>query len=100
VITHCALLFGFAARCPARHRRGRGHLAIDAANNYIFSPHKFVALVGVENLVIVEGNKKLAMAYATHVLDVYDHFAWRWTVNQKTTADAYLKTTPDEWLNW
>jgi phosphatidylserine/phosphatidylglycerophosphate/cardiolipin synthase-like enzyme len=30
-----------------------------------------------ENLVMIEGNKKLAMAYATHVLDVYDHFSWR-----------------------
>lgn len=28
-----------------------------------------------ENLLIIEGKKKLAMAYATHVLDVYDHFA-------------------------
>ncbi len=53
-----------------------------------------------ENLILIEGNKKLAMAYATHVLDVYDHFAWRWTVNQGTSADAHLKTTPDGWLNW
>jgi phosphatidylserine/phosphatidylglycerophosphate/cardiolipin synthase-like enzyme len=53
-----------------------------------------------ENLVMIEGNKKLAMAYATHVLDVYDHFAWRWTVNQGTSVDAHLKTTPNEWLNW
>jgi hypothetical protein len=53
-----------------------------------------------ENLLMIEGNKTLAMAYATHVLDVYDHFAWRWTVNQGTTSDAHLKTKPDEWLNW
>ena len=53
-----------------------------------------------ENLVMIEGNKKLAMAYATHVLDVYDHFSWRWTVNQGTSADANLKTKPDDWLNW
>jgi phosphatidylserine/phosphatidylglycerophosphate/cardiolipin synthase-like enzyme len=53
-----------------------------------------------ENLVIIEGNKKLAMAYATHVLDVYDHFSWRWSVNQGTSADAHLKTTPDAWLQW
>jgi phosphatidylserine/phosphatidylglycerophosphate/cardiolipin synthase-like enzyme len=53
-----------------------------------------------ENLLMIKGNKKLAMAYATHVLDVYDHFAWRWTVNQRSSAvDAHLKTTPDEWLN-
>lgn len=53
-----------------------------------------------ENLVMIEGNKKLAMAYATHVLDVYDHFAWRWTVNHGTSLDANLKTQPDDWLNW
>jgi phosphatidylserine/phosphatidylglycerophosphate/cardiolipin synthase-like enzyme len=53
-----------------------------------------------ENLVIIQGNKRLAMAYATHVLDVYDHFAWRWTTNKGTAADAHLKTTPDDWLNW
>jgi PLD-like domain len=53
-----------------------------------------------ENLVMIEGNKKLAMAYATHVLDVYDHFAWRWAVSQGSKADATLKTTPDDWLNW
>jgi hypothetical protein len=53
-----------------------------------------------ENLLLIKGNKKLAMAYATHVLDIYDHFAWRWTVNQGSSAvDAHLKTTPDEWLN-
>ena len=53
-----------------------------------------------ENLVMIEGNKKLAMAYATHVLDVYDHFAWRWTEERGTSVDANLKTTPDDWLNW
>jgi phosphatidylserine/phosphatidylglycerophosphate/cardiolipin synthase-like enzyme len=53
-----------------------------------------------ENLVMIEGNKKLAMAYATHVLDVYDHFAWRWALKRGTSADATLKTTPDEWLSW
>jgi phosphatidylserine/phosphatidylglycerophosphate/cardiolipin synthase-like enzyme len=54
-----------------------------------------------ENLVMIKGNKKLAMAYATHVLDVYDHFAWRWSIrNGDQSADATLKSTPDEWLNW
>lgn len=53
-----------------------------------------------ENLVIIEGNKKLAMAYATHILDVYDHFAWRWTEQRGTSTDANLKTKPDDWLNW
>jgi phosphatidylserine/phosphatidylglycerophosphate/cardiolipin synthase-like enzyme len=53
-----------------------------------------------ENLVMIKGNKRLAMAYATHVLDVYDHFAWRWTVNQGGTTDASLKTKPEDWLDW
>lgn len=54
-----------------------------------------------ENLVIIEGDKQLAVAYATHVLDVYDHFAWRYTVKRlgKKGADQSLKDTPDEWLN-
>lgn len=53
-----------------------------------------------ENLLMIEGNKKLAMAYATHVLDVYDHFAWRWTVNNGSAVDVHLKTKPDDWLSW
>lgn len=55
-----------------------------------------------ENLVLIEGNKKLAQAYATHVLDVYDHFSWRWGLaqNGKLSQDSYLKSTPDAWLNW
>ena len=53
-----------------------------------------------ENLIMIEGNKQLAMAYATHVLDVYDHFAWRWTVNHGTRVDAHLKTRPEDWLSW
>jgi phosphatidylserine/phosphatidylglycerophosphate/cardiolipin synthase-like enzyme len=53
-----------------------------------------------ENLLIIEGNKKLAMAYATHVLDVYDHFSWRWMVNHGTTIDTNLKTVPADWLGW
>ena len=30
-----------------------------------------------ENLVIVQGNKALAQAYAVHIEGVYDHFSWR-----------------------
>ena len=51
-----------------------------------------------ENLVIVKGERYLAEAYATHVLDIYDHFSWCWLVQQgKVPADAGLKTKPDEW---
>ena len=30
---------------------------------------------------VVRGHRALAEAYATHVLDIYDHFAWRYLVN-------------------
>ena len=54
-----------------------------------------------ENLVIIEGDRKLAAAYASHVLDVYDHFSWRYTVKRlgDKAADQSLKGTPDEWLD-
>ena len=47
-----------------------GHLAIDAADNYVFSPKKFVALVGVENLVIVDTEDALLIAHRDHSQDV------------------------------
>jgi mannose-1-phosphate guanylyltransferase len=47
-----------------------GHLAIDAANNYVYSPNKFVALVGVENLVIVDTDDALLIAHRDHSQDV------------------------------
>ncbi|MDE2402136.1 MAG: hypothetical protein KGL90_10765 [Burkholderiales bacterium] len=51
-----------------------------------------------ENLVIVKGQRALAEAYATHVLDIYDHFSWRWMVQRDgTKADASLKIKSDEW---
>ena len=47
-----------------------GHLSIDAADNYVFSPRKFVALVGVENLVIVDTEDALLIAHRDHSQDV------------------------------
>jgi mannose-1-phosphate guanylyltransferase len=47
-----------------------GHLAIEATDNYIFSPKKFVALVGVENLVIVDTEDALLIAHRDHSQDV------------------------------
>ena len=47
-----------------------GLLAIDAANNYVYSPRKFVALVGVENLVIVDTEDALLIAHRDHSQDV------------------------------
>ena len=47
-----------------------GHMAMDAGNNYIYSPRKFVALVGVENLVIVDTEDALLIAHRDHSQDV------------------------------
>ena len=54
-----------------------------------------------ENLVVIEGNKNLAVAYATHVLDVYDHFSWRYMINRLGTkgADQSLANEPKKWLD-
>ena len=47
-----------------------GLMALDAANNYVYSPRKFVALVGVENLVIVDTEDALLIAHRDHSQDV------------------------------
>ncbi len=47
-----------------------GHLALDAANNYVYSPKKFVALVGVQNLVVVDTEDALLIAQRDHSQDV------------------------------
>ena len=51
-----------------------------------------------ENLVLIRGNRKLAAAYASHVLDVYDHFAWRVAQQDpRQKGDGFLKVKPDDW---
>jgi len=35
-----------------------------------------------ENLVIVKGDRAVAEAYAAHVLDVYQHYRWRWRLQE------------------
>jgi len=47
-----------------------GLLALDSGDNYIFSPKKFVALVGVQDLVIVETDDALLIAHRKHSQDV------------------------------
>jgi phosphatidylserine/phosphatidylglycerophosphate/cardiolipin synthase-like enzyme len=51
-----------------------------------------------ENLVIVKGHRGLAEAYATHVLDVYDHYRWRFLISKNGAKNAFtgLDTT-DKW---
>ena len=47
-----------------------GFLPHDAANNYVYSPKKFVALVGVEDLVVVETEDALLVAHRDKSQDV------------------------------
>ena len=47
-----------------------GFLTIDSDNNYVYSPKKFVALVGVEDLVIVETEDALLITHRKHSQDV------------------------------
>ncbi|MGJ5081476.1 phospholipase D-like domain-containing protein [Bradyrhizobium sp. HKCCYLS3013] len=35
-----------------------------------------------ENMLIIRGHRGLAEAYACHVLDLYDHYAWRFLLQQ------------------
>jgi phosphatidylserine/phosphatidylglycerophosphate/cardiolipin synthase-like enzyme len=43
-----------------------------------------------ENLVIVRKDRPVAEAYAAHVLDVYEHYRWRWKL-QAPIRDAFQK---------
>jgi phosphatidylserine/phosphatidylglycerophosphate/cardiolipin synthase-like enzyme len=50
-----------------------------------------------ENLLIVRGHRELAAAYAVHVFDVYDHYRFRYVLQQRgLQAYAGLMTT-DAW---
>jgi hypothetical protein len=41
-------------------------------------------------LLIIKGNRSVAAAYAAHVLDVYEHYRWRWRL-QQPIRDAFDK---------
>ncbi|HEY0784433.1 MAG TPA: sugar phosphate nucleotidyltransferase, partial [Acidobacteriaceae bacterium] len=47
-----------------------GVIAIDAHNNYAFSPRKFIALVGVKDLVVVETEDAILVTSRQHSQDV------------------------------
>ena len=47
-----------------------GSLALDAHDNYVFSPKKFVALVGVKDLVVVETEDAVLITTRHHSQDV------------------------------
>lgn len=51
-----------------------------------------------ENLLVVKGHRRLAEAYAVHVMDVYDHYRWRWRLQEHgDTAFKGLRRTADAW---
>ena len=50
-----------------------------------------------ENLLIIRGNRALAEAYVTHVMDVYGQLRWRYTVQQHG-AQAWTALEPAD--NW
>lgn len=47
-----------------------GNVALNARNNYVFSPKRFVALVGVDDLVVVETEDALLITSRHHSQDV------------------------------
>lgn len=47
-----------------------------------------------ENLLIVRGHRGLAAAYAVHVMDVYDHYRFRYI--QQSTKDAFAGLSSDD----
>jgi len=49
-----------------------------------------------ENVVIVRGNKALALAYAVHIQGVYNHYSWRAFLSQGGNPDDLFKSL-DEW---
>jgi phosphatidylserine/phosphatidylglycerophosphate/cardiolipin synthase-like enzyme len=52
-----------------------------------------------ENMVVVRGHRSLAEAYACHVLDVYDHYAWRWWLNKDPSKFGKPLDNTDAWQN-
>ena len=66
-----------------------------------------------ENLLIIRGNQALAISYAVHVLDVYDHYVLRAKLQDQlrkaliatgrppaTTADGFLRTDAGWQKRW
>ncbi len=53
-----------------------------------------------ENLLIFRGNRELAIAYAVHVLDLYDHYRFRYIQAQlgaTSTFKGFLTTDAHQW---
>lgn len=52
-----------------------------------------------ENLTIIKGNKKLSLAYTTHILDIYDHFSFRiYYKKYGNGSNAFLEDNSEKFL--
>jgi len=50
-----------------------------------------------ENMAIIRGHRAIAEAYAAHCLDVYDHYAWRYWLQQSTDKAWHFLASDDSW---
>jgi hypothetical protein len=50
-----------------------------------------------ENMVIIHGHRGLAEAYACNVLDVYDHYAWRFLLKEHPNQFGKPLQGDDKW---
>lgn len=50
-----------------------------------------------ENMVIIRGHRGLAEAYACHVLDLYDHYAWRFLLKEHPDVFGKPLEADDKW---
>ncbi|MGJ5181929.1 phospholipase D-like domain-containing protein [Bradyrhizobium oligotrophicum] len=50
-----------------------------------------------ENMLIIRGHRALAEAYACHVLDLYDHYAWRFLLKQHPEIFGKPLQGDDSW---
>jgi hypothetical protein len=50
-----------------------------------------------ENMVIVRGHRGLSEAYACHVLDLYDHYAWRFLLKEHPDIFGKPLEGDDKW---
>lgn len=50
-----------------------------------------------ENLLIVRGHQALAEAYAVHVMDIYDHYRFRYVIQQQGTQAFSGLDPSDRW---
>jgi phosphatidylserine/phosphatidylglycerophosphate/cardiolipin synthase-like enzyme len=50
-----------------------------------------------ENMLIIHGNRQLAAAYTCHVLDLYDHYAWRYWLHKEPKTFGRPLDETDAW---